>query len=416
MATSQDFKSLQDKVQASLLSATRTVNRIASEDLAFQRTAHPSAGDRLDDQSLRLLSLSTDLLRSAGKATDQKAVRTLEDSEDVDIHWRAIVDVVDGLLEKADICLDEYTGLVKRKSDFPEPAPAKKAKTNDRLDYKVFRANIIKPQNAFEATVDNIALGPWKPILTQKPHATVPLEESLGITADENNKEQYDYTPFLSLLTVHRGGKSLEGLSKRALWNHERKISRLQQKGSIEDTNGQFRYKHPYETEILELQYPATVYETRDPIPYQPIETTSAIWVDTYEGVLEMLEELKQATEIAVDLEHHDYRSYHGLLSLMQISTRDKDWVVDTLRPWRQKLEILNEVFADPKILKVFHGAFMDIIWLQRDLGLYIVGLFDTYHACVSLDYPGKSLAYLLKRHVDFDADKKYQMADWRIR
>lgn len=129
-----------------------------------------------------------------------------------------------------------------------------------------------------------------------------------------------------------------------------------------------------------------------------------------------MLEELKKVTEIAVDLEHHDYRSYHGLLSLMQISTREKDWVVDTLRPWRQQLEVLNEVFADPKILKVFHGAFMDIIWLQRDLGLYIVGLFDTYHACVSLDYPGKSLAYLLKRHVDFDADKKYQMADWRIR
>lgn len=416
MDASQDFKSLQDKVQASLLSATRTVNRIASEDLRFQRTAHPSTGDRLDDQSIRLLSLSTDLLRSAGKATDQKAVRILEDAEDVDIHWRAIVDVVDGLLEKADICLDEYTGLVKRKSDFPEPAPAKKAKINDRLDYNVFRANIIKPQNAFESKVDNFALGPWKPILTHKPHATVPLEESLSVTVDENNKEQYDYTPFLSLLTINRSGKSLENRSKKSLLNHERGISNLRQKGSVEDTNGHFRYKHPYETEILSLQYPATVYETRGPIPYQPIEKTSAIWVDTFEGVLEMLEELKQVTEIAVDLEHHDYRSYHGLLSLMQISTREKDWVVDTLRPWRQKLEILNEVFADPRILKVFHGAFMDIIWLQRDLGLYIVGLFDTYHACVSLDYAGKSLAYLLKKHVDFDADKKYQMADWRIR
>lgn len=416
MDPSQDFKSLQDKVQASLLSATRTVNRIASEDLAFQRTAHPSTGDRLDDQSARLLSLSTDLLRSAGKVTDQKSVNTLEDAEDVDIQWRTIVDVVDGLLEKADICLDEYTGLVKRKSDFPEPAPTKKPKSNDRLDYNVFRANIIKPQNAFETKVDNFAPGPWKPILTQKPHATVPLEESLGIAADENNKEQYDYTLFLSLLTLNPSQKKLEDMSQRALFKFEQRIDQLRQKGSVEDTNGHFRYKHPYETEILNLQYPTTVYEHREPIPYQPIEKTSAIWVDTFEGVLDMLKELKQATEIAVDLEHHDYRSYHGLLSLMQISTREKDWVVDTLRPWRQKLEVLNEVFADPKILKVFHGAFMDIIWLQRDLGLYIVGLFDTYHACVSLDYPGKSLAYLLKRHVDFDADKKYQMADWRIR
>lgn len=83
------------------------------------------------------------------------------------------------------------------------------------------------------------------------------------------------------------------------------------------------------------------------------METTSAIFVDTLDGVLEMLEELKGATEIAVDLEHHDTRSYVGLVSLMQISTRQKDWIVDTLKPWRQNLQVLNQVFADPKILKV---------------------------------------------------------------
>jgi exosome complex exonuclease RRP6 len=58
----------------------------------------------------------------------------------------------------------------------------------------------------------------------------------------------------------------------------------------------------------------------------------------------------------------------------------------------------------------------MDIVWLQRDLGLYVVGLFDTYHAARSLAYPQASLASLLSRFIKFDADKKYQMADWRIR
>jgi exosome complex exonuclease RRP6 len=129
-----------------------------------------------------------------------------------------------------------------------------------------------------------------------------------------------------------------------------------------------------------------------------------------------MLAELKTAKEIAVDLEHHDNRSYIGMVSLMQLSTRDKDWIVDTLKPWRRKLECLNEVFADPNILKVLHGAYMDIIWLQRDLGLYIVGLFDTYHAARSLGYPGGSLAYLLERFVKFKAQKQHQLADWRIR
>lgn len=417
MDPSQDFKSLQEKIQASLVSTTKAVQRIASEDLGFQRTVNPSTGDRLEEQSTRLLSLSSDLLKSAAVATGQKNVGELEDAEDVDIQWRSIVDVIDGLLEKADICLDEYTGLVKRKSDFPENGPQqKKSKTNDRLDFNFRRANIIKPQTAFEQQVDNFATGPWKPLLTRKPHAKVPLEDSLDVAVDENNQQQYDYTFFLPSLTLNWAGKPLCELSKNARANFHRRIRKLQNMGATKDTDSQFRFKHPYETEILTLKYPETTYEIRDPIPYQPIETTSATWVDTYEGVLEMLEELKGATEIAIDLEHHDYRSYHGLLSLMQISTREKDWIVDTLRPWRHKLEVLNEVFADPNIVKVFHGAFMDIIWLQRDLGLYIVGLFDTYHASSALGYPQRSLAYLLKSFVDFDADKKYQMADWRIR
>lgn len=101
------------------------------------------------------------------------------------------------------------------------------------------------------------------------------------------------------------------------------------------------------------MQYPDRMFQIQDPIPPQPAETTSATWVDTYEGVLAMLEELKEAKEIAVDLEHHDFRTYIGLVSLLQISTREKDWVVDTLKPWRHKLQVLNEVFADPTIVKV---------------------------------------------------------------
>lgn len=367
MDASQDFKSLQEKIQGALVGTTKSANRIANEDLSFQRTANPSVGDRLDDQTERLLSLASGLLQSAGKATDQSAPSSFDDAEDVDIQWRGIVDVIDSLLEKADTCLDEYTGLVKRKVAPVADAGSKpkKSKTNDRLDYNIRRANIVKPQNAFERRPDNFHKGPWKPLLSQKPHALVPLEESLGTFTDENETTQF---------------------------------------------------KHPYETEVLKLQYPPTVYEKREPIPYLPAEDTAATWVDTYEGVLAMLEELKKAKEIAVDLEHHDFRTYNGLLSLMQISTREKDWIVDTLKPWRHQLEILNEVFADPSIVKVFHGAFMDIVWLQRDLGLYVVGLFDTFHASSALNYPGRSLAYLLQKFADFEADKKYQMADWRIR
>ncbi|KAK4124489.1 hypothetical protein N657DRAFT_617732 [Parathielavia appendiculata] len=367
MDSSQELKNLRDAVQSALVSVTRAVNTLANEDLQFQRTVHPTVATRLDQNTGRLLQLASGVLKSAGKFTAQREPR-LDDVDDVEIQWKGVVDVIDTLLEKSDTCLDEYTGLIKRK-DAPTAESGRDLKRSkpatDRLDWSLKRANILKPQNAFEKKTDNLESGPWKPLLTTKPHAQTPLDASLT---------------------------------------------------TFTDAGGHTQYKHPYEDEITNMRYPEQVYQSHEPIKYQPMGKTEAIWVDTYEGVLEMLNELKKVTEIAIDLEHHDYRTYPGLLSLMQISTREKDWIVDTLVPWRHKLEVLNEVFADPKIVKVLHGAFMDTIWLQRDLGLYVVGLFDTYYACDTLGYAGKSLAFLLKKFVDFDADKRYQLADWRIR
>lgn len=114
MEPPQDFKTLQEGVQKALVSTVKTVNRIAAEDLAFQRTVNPDVAEQLDDKSARLLELSTRLLQSAAKVVKLKAPR-LEDAEDVDMNWRGVVDVLDTVLEKADTALDEYTGLVKRK-------------------------------------------------------------------------------------------------------------------------------------------------------------------------------------------------------------------------------------------------------------------------------------------------------------
>ncbi len=58
----------------------------------------------------------------------------------------------------------------------------------------------------------------------------------------------------------------------------------------------------------------------------------------------------------------------------------------------------------------------MDIEWLQRDFGIYVVNMFDTGQAARVLNFPRFSLAHLLKHYCDVDADKQYQLADWRIR
>lgn len=62
------------------------------------------------------------------------------------------------------------------------------------------------------------------------------------------------------------------------------------------------------------------------------------------------------------------------------------------------------------------HGADWDIPWLQRDFGLYVVNLFDTGVASHVLELPKHSLAFLLQYCCGVEADKQYQLADWRIR
>ena len=119
MDSSQDLKPLRDSVHSTLVSVRRSVNTLANEDLQFQRTVHPSVATRLDQNTDRLLALARGVLKSASKFTAQREPQ-LEDVDDVEIQWKGVLDVIDSLLEKSDTCLDEYTGLVKRK-DAPTP-------------------------------------------------------------------------------------------------------------------------------------------------------------------------------------------------------------------------------------------------------------------------------------------------------
>lgn len=82
----------------------------------------------------------------------------------------------------------------------------------------------------------------------------------------------------------------------------------------------------------------------------------------------------------------------------------------------RRQLPRLGACFANPDVVKVLHGCDKDVLWLQRDCGLYLVNCFDTHVAAKALGYPALSLAHLLKVHCGISADKKHQLSDWRER
>ena len=112
-----DFANVQSAISAALVSTTRSASSLASEDLPFHRSLDSSLASRLDRQNARLLGLATGLLGAATATTETvRPPPSLKDVDSVESNWRAVVDVVDSLLERADTALDEFTGAVKRLS------------------------------------------------------------------------------------------------------------------------------------------------------------------------------------------------------------------------------------------------------------------------------------------------------------
>lgn len=180
---------------------------------------------------------------------------------------------------------------------------------------------------------------------------------------------------------------------------------------------------HPYETEIRNFSYTKEQLECNtDVVPIAAHETSlTAQWIDTVKELQCLASALEHVSVVAVDLEAHSHRSFAGIVCLMQLSYQDthgeiQNVLIDTLQLWSSINEHLANVFANPNICKIMHGADYDVQWLQRDFGIYIVNLFDTGRAARALGFASAGYAHLLQRYVNITADKSHQLADWRQR
>jgi len=145
------------------------------------------------------------------------------------------------------------------------------------------------------------------------------------------------------------------------------------------------RMLHPYYYELTHPSYPDHVFNPpAEPTLPPSLDMSSSgapttshplTFISTPKALLSMANTISLATELAVDLEHHSYRSCKGFLALMQISTRQGDFVVDLLAPEvREGLrqakgkcieeseeartaseagQIIARIFADPSVIKV---------------------------------------------------------------
>lgn len=137
-------------------------------------------------------------------------------------------------------------------------------------------------------------------------------------------------------------------------------------------------------------------------------------YIGDRDGVRAIADALADAGLFAADTEAAGYHRYHDRICLLQISTREQTFLVDTLSI--EELGDIEPYFASPEHEVIFHDADYDLRLLSRDYGIRVGGLFDTKLAAQLLGEPSIGLGALVEKHTGVRLDKKHQRADWAQR
>ena len=127
-----------------------------------------------------------------------------------------------------------------------------------------------------------------------------------------------------------------------------------------------------------------------------------------------LVDRLRDEPRIACDTESNSLHAYRGRTCLVQLSTPDGDWLVDTLAI--DDISALSQLFANPAIEKVFHAAEYDLICLKRDFGFDVAPVFDTMAAARVCGYERIGLGNMLQDFFGIQHPKTHQTADWAKR
>jgi len=124
--------------------------------------------------------------------------------------------------------------------------------------------------------------------------------------------------------------------------------------------------------------------------------------------------ELSTAPIIALDTEASSFHRYKERVCLVQLSTRDRTWLVDPLAV--PDLKPLAQLLALKSMEVVIHDADYDLRILSKYHGIRVENVFDTLVAAELLNEAEIGLASLLLKYQGVRVDKKFQKADWSKR
>ena len=136
--------------------------------------------------------------------------------------------------------------------------------------------------------------------------------------------------------------------------------------------------------------------------------------VEDQKSLMECLDDLKDAKEIALDLEFDRDRFAYGFtLCLIQVSDGKMSWLID---PFAQlELSPLYRFLEQEVPLKIMHAPSEDLNLLHQQ-GCFPKNIFDTERTARLLDFEAFSLGNLLLSCLEIQLDKSQQRTDWTKR
>lgn len=301
-----ELPTLLESLQTALLTPTTAAAALPdASDLAFERTLSRPLARQLDAESTRILALVSSVLawsegEKAGKELDGEMIR--------EGMYGDVVERVEVLLERADDSIEKHLGTGKHKAgvgaigakavvEVPKndkgPLPSHLLHAPDLARPQLlFSQRLILPRPSLDAGSPPPL---WTPVLTRKPHA---LSTDSWLATEL-------FTP--------------------------------PSPGSLAPTpQPRTRYAHPYASELAVLQPPATYFQAPQqpaPVSKTSFADTPFEWVGDVAGLQKMVEEIRECgkeglKDLAVDLEHHDLRSWSGVTCLIQVR-----WCVPGMEP-----------------------------------------------------------------------------------
>jgi ribonuclease D len=130
--------------------------------------------------------------------------------------------------------------------------------------------------------------------------------------------------------------------------------------------------------------------------------------VDEPSAFERLLEAVSSQAVVALDTESNSFHVYRERVCLIQLSTSDRDWVVD---PFAVDVTPLGAVLAEREV--VLHGADYDVRCLKREYGWALPTLFDTMVAARRLGRDGLGLSALVQARFGVKLAKEFQRSDW---